>query len=335
MPDKNTIRNTVILFGIVAIASYFGNQIKATFDTQDKNEEYELIRKYLLNDVVDSPIQNFHRPKLWIHTKYELNARQWKSFYSRNTTDLNQPYIHLTIQSIVQYCGQHFDIMLIDDDSFSQLLPEWKLSVSKLPEPFKSRTRELCMAMLLYKYGGIRIPNTFLCFQDLYRMFEEGSAGGLPFVAERLNNRACGIEKNHKALRFVPDSYIMGCRKADPIIGEYVEFCRKMAEDGHFQDEATFLGESARWFIAAIDAGNMNLISGERIGIKSKLHKTITLDDLMEEGPLDLDPTAYGLYIPGDEILTRSKYLWFASMSSDYIVETNLAVAKALRQAVV
>jgi hypothetical protein len=333
MLDKNTFRNTVILFGVVAIASYFGNQIRTTFDTQEKNEEYDLIRKYLLNDIVDSPIQNYHRPKLWIHSKYEINARNWKSFYSRNSTELNQPYIHLTIQSIIKHCGDRFDIMLIDDDSFSQLIPQWSVQVSRLPEPFKTRSRELAMATLLFMYGGIRIPNSFLCFESLYKMFDEGFLGNRPFVTERLNNYTCGIEKHHKALRFVPDSYIMGCRKADPIIGEYVEFCKRNAEDGHFQDQSSFMGEYAKWFISVIDAGNMNLIPGERVGVKSKTKKSITLDDLMEEAPLDLDPYAYGLYIPGDEILSRSKYLWFASMSSDYIIETNLVVAKYLRQA--
>lgn len=332
MVDKNTFRNTVILFGVVAIASYFGNQIKASFDTQDKKEEHELIRKYLLNDMVDSPIQNYHRPKLWIHTKYEVNARQWKSFCSRNTTDLNQPYIYLTIRSIVLACSNHFDIMLIDDDSFSQLLPNWTVQVSRLPEPFKTRTRELGLAMLLYKYGGLRIPNSFLCFQDLYRMFEEATFGNHPFVTERINNYSCGIEKDHKSLRFVPDSYIMGCRKADPLIGEYVEFCRRMAEDGHFQDQTRFQGAYAKWFIAAIDVGNLNLLPGERVGVKTKFHKAITLNELLEEAPLDLDPTTYGLYIPADEVLKRSKYAWFASVTGEYLVETNLAVAKYFRE---
>ena len=38
----------------------------------------------------DSPLYGYVRPKLWIHSKYEINARRWKSFQSRNTTDLNK-----------------------------------------------------------------------------------------------------------------------------------------------------------------------------------------------------------------------------------------------------
>jgi hypothetical protein len=97
------------LFGAIVIigVGYFSNKIKNTFENRD--DEYDIIRKYLLND---SPRYGFDRPKIWIHSKYEINARKWKDFYSRNTTDLNQPYIHLTIKSIINHCGNDFNICL-------------------------------------------------------------------------------------------------------------------------------------------------------------------------------------------------------------------------------
>ena len=52
-----------------------------------------------------------------------MNARWWKSFGSRNTKCLNQPYQYLTIKSIVDKCGEHFNICLIDDKSFEKLIP--------------------------------------------------------------------------------------------------------------------------------------------------------------------------------------------------------------------
>ena len=83
---------------VIIIVSYFADQWKKSFDT-DK-EERELIQKFLLND---TPLYGHNRPKLWIHTTYDINARKWKNFYSRNTTDLNQPYIHLTIKTIINH----------------------------------------------------------------------------------------------------------------------------------------------------------------------------------------------------------------------------------------
>jgi hypothetical protein len=102
-----------------------------------EGDEYEMVKKYLLND---SPLYGFNKPKIWIHTKYEISARKWKDFYWRNTYDLNQPYIHLTIKSIINHCGgKDFHICLIDDETFSKLLPKMDISIdSNMAEPQKS-----------------------------------------------------------------------------------------------------------------------------------------------------------------------------------------------------
>ena len=39
-----------------------------------------MIKLYLLND---SPLYGQNKPKIWIHSKYELNARKWRDFQSR------------------------------------------------------------------------------------------------------------------------------------------------------------------------------------------------------------------------------------------------------------
>jgi hypothetical protein len=59
---------------VIMVISYVGTLYKQSFETMN-NDEYELIRKYLLND---SPLYGFNKPKLWIHTKYEYNARDWE-----------------------------------------------------------------------------------------------------------------------------------------------------------------------------------------------------------------------------------------------------------------
>ena len=64
-----------------------------------------------------------NKPKLWIHMDYHINSRKWKNFMSRNSTDLNQPYLYLTIQSIINHNSNDFHICLIDDDAFEKILP--------------------------------------------------------------------------------------------------------------------------------------------------------------------------------------------------------------------
>ena len=156
MFDSKNKFHYIFAIGIILIVSYIGNSFKQTLESTN-NDDYKLIQEYLLNE---SPLYGYNKPKLWIHTKYELNARKWKSFQSRGSTDLNQPYIHLCIKTIINHCGDDFNICLIDDETFSILIPSWDINLNTLAEPIKSHVRELGMAQLIYIYGGMCVPNS-------------------------------------------------------------------------------------------------------------------------------------------------------------------------------
>jgi hypothetical protein len=329
MFEKINIRNYVILFAIVAISSYFGNQLKWLGNDYDQNEENDLIRKYLLTDVDNEALQKNKKPNLWIHTTYATNARKWKSFFSRNSTDLNQPYIHLTIKTIIQHCGDTFNICLIDDESFSQLIPEWNVYVSTMAEPYRHRVRDFGMALLLYNYGGMVVPNSLICFRDLGGLYAHGITGDKPFVCEQLN-RVSNLKIHDKTLRFLPDSYVMGGKKGDSTLGEWVKYLNLHVNEPHFQSQDEFVGNSARWFLDAIDRGKMNLVGGENVGIKTPNREAIFLEQLMEENELNLDPMCYGVYVPADEVLKRTKYQWLAYMSLDELLKTRIILAHYL-----
>ena len=297
----------------------------------ESNDEYEIIRKYLLND---SPLYGYNRPKLWIHSKYEINARKWKDFYSRNTNDLNQPYLHLTIKAFINHCGDDFNVCLIDDDSFSKLLPSWDIDLNTVAEPMKSHFRNLGLMQLLYFYGGIVVPNSFLCIKNLKSFYDDGISGNRPFVCEAIN-KTVNIAKQKQKMLFVPDLYFVGAAKNDPTILELVEYLKIRNKNPHFSCETDFLGESSQWCLEAINQQKINLIGGEKIGVKTKDRKTILLDNLMEEEYLDLSPDAVGIYIPADEILNRPKYQWFAVMPSEQILKTNMIISKYLMASII
>ena len=86
MFDSKYTYRYLAAIAVIGIASYFGDKIKQGLNTNDA--ENDMIRQYLLND---SPLYGMNRPKLWIHSSYGKNARQWKDFYSRNSPDLNPP----------------------------------------------------------------------------------------------------------------------------------------------------------------------------------------------------------------------------------------------------
>jgi hypothetical protein len=321
--ESSKIYQYIATVSIILLVGYFGSQIKTAF--VDKNDEHELIRKYLLND---SPLYGYERPKLWIHSKYEINARRWQSFQSRNSTDLNQPYIYLTVKTIIDHCGDDFNICLIDDESFSKLIPAWDIDISRVAEPMKSHYRELGMIELLYIYGGMTVPNSFVCSRNLKSFYEMGLQGEKPFVTEGINRYMNLVTKGNRRV-FTPSTKIMGAKKRSDEIRKMADYLKVRNQDPHFSSEQEFLGNTAEWCLREIQSGAINLIGGEFIGVKSTKGAPILLEDLMEEKFLDICPRrSVGILIPRGEILRRVKYQWFAYMSSDELLKTNLIIAK-------
>ena len=318
---------------VIGVFSYYGDSIKKMFTLVEPEEEYEMIKKYLLND---SPLYGFNKPKIWIHTKYELNARKWRDFYSRNTYDLNQPYIHLTIRSIIQHCSNDFHICLIDDETFSKLIPTWDIQLSTIAEPLKSQYRQLGLAQLVYFYGGMVVPNSFLCEKELKTLWEEGLSGGKPFVCEAIN-RTMNLQNGLKSsnMPFIPDMYFMGAKKNDPVIKEYIDYLQQRSLNGHITNSYEFLGDTSAGAVGTIRKGRMNLIGGEFIGIKTKKRKPVLIEDLMEDNFLDIHDNIYGIYIPEDEFLLRPKYAWFSILTTQQIMETNTFITNHLKASLV
>jgi hypothetical protein len=321
--SSKNISTYIFTLGIVFVASHFANKYKQNFEP---NDEYELIKKFLLND---SPLYGYNRPKIWIHTKNEVNSRKWKDFYSRNTTDLNQPYIHLTIKTIIDHCGKDFNICLIDDESFSKLIPSWDIDLSQIAEPHKTHYRELGILQLIYFYGGMSVPNSFICTKNLKTFYENGNSWNKPFVCENIN-RNTNLLKHSSNKNFAPNLYFIGSSKNDPVILELIEYLKKRNSSGHYSNENEFTGDTSYWCETAIKQDKMNLHGGELVGVKNSQGKSILLENLMEEAFIQFHPNSYGIYIPADEILRRPKYQWFAVLPSEEVLQTNAIISKHL-----
>lgn len=324
-----TKQNYLLAFSAIVLASYVGMNMKQPFTN---NDEYDLIRKYLLND---SPLYGFNKPKLWIHSKYEVNSRHWKSFQSRTSTDLNQPYLHLTIKTIINHCGKDFNICLIDDDSFSKLLPSWDIDLPTVTEPHKSYYRELGMLKLIYYYGGVVVPNSFLCTKSLKPLLQDSISEKTPFLCEKLNRTLSQSKDNGSSSLFIPSVHFMGAKKNDETIKELIEYLKNRNMSPHFSSDAMFTGDTSHWCMGAVKRGKIKVIGGEQIGIKTQSGKPILLEELMEENYLDLVKSPYGIYIPADEILHRPKFQWFAAISSEEVFKTNAIIAKHLKASIV
>ena len=153
----------------------------------DDTKHYELVRKYLLNE---SSLAQSKRPIMWIHNEYNQNSRNWNSFGSRNTDNLNQPYLHLIIKTLIDKCGKDFNICLIDDDTFGNIIPDWNINLHLVSDPIKGKLRQLAFARLLNSFGGFLVPSSFLCFVNLIELYKSGTKGGKMFVGELMNRNS-------------------------------------------------------------------------------------------------------------------------------------------------
>ena len=333
MFSAKNMSHYVLAISLVLLASYFGTHVKNAFNSNGDKDEYQLIRKYLLNE---SPLYGYNRPKIWIHSTYEYNARKWKSFGSRSSTDLNQPYLHITVKSVINHCGNDFNVCLIDDDSFSRLLPEWSIQISQLPEPERSYYREVAMAELLYVYGGMVVPNSFVCVRNLMPLYLEGIQYNTPFVLEKRNQHTHIVNNSTGKKRVMTsDVSFMGAPKRSSAISALISFLKQRKTSGTRSDEFAFFDYVSEWCNEQVSLKTMNLLDGKYVGVKSRQGRPILMEDMLSESDngLDICPqAAFGVYIPGKEILLRNKYQWFSVMNSEELLQTKLNIVPYMVQ---
>jgi hypothetical protein len=282
-------------------------------------DDYGEIKKYLLKD---KTLDKSKKPILWIHIPYEYNSRNWLSFGSRSSFELNQPYLYLTVKTIIKCCDESFKIVLIDDGSFEKLIPNWNVNMSLLADPMKCYVRYLALAKLIYNYGGVQVPISFLCFRDLIGLYNKGTNDDSMFVCE---NYDINITSTNKL--FYPSACFMGAKKENETVKEFIHFMeRTISED--YTAETHFLGEFDKWCNSKISKGSMRLIPGTDVGTRTVDDEPVTVDTLLGEDYIHFYGKAYGIWIPDRMILKRRHYEWFSRMSPDQIFQSQFILAK-------
>jgi hypothetical protein len=311
------------------VLGFFYNRYKQYEDGDEQMASYAMVQNYLINNEVVDKSTHVHlaknkKPILWLHMNYDINARWWSSFYSRNSTDLNQPYLYLTIKSIIDACGQDFNICLIDDESFIKLMPEWTINVTLLADPIKTKVRELALAKLLYKYGGLIVPPSFICFQSIYHLYRFYTGNNKMVVAEMLNKTSTSSQ-----MLYFPSTKFMGCLRECRVMTEYISYLEKIISTDYV-DESNFVGAYGRWCYEKSLTGEVGLIPAEQIGQKDADGASITIDRLIQNSYVHLAGNIVGLYIPADDIIKRTAYNWFARLSAKQVLESDTTIGKYL-----
>jgi hypothetical protein len=321
LQNFNQYKHYIYPLVITITLSLIYNKYKSSEDEDEHMKNYRLVKKYLLND---SSLAQSKKPIIWIHMVYDVNARWWPSFGSRNTDNLNQPYQYLTLKSIIDKCGEDFNVCLIDDDTFQNIVPGWTIDLSLVADPVKSKIRQLALAKVLFNYGGFLMPSSFICFQNLAPLYETLTVGNKMFVGEMLVRNGVSEQMN-----FFPDTKFMGCQRNCPMMSDYINYLEVVASTD-FTAESQFLGAYGRWCFDKINKGEMNIIPAHFLGMSDMAGKQVTLEMLMSNNFLNLSGQVQGLYIPADEILKRTAYQWFARLSAKQALASDTMIGKYL-----
>jgi hypothetical protein len=323
----STITTSYLLAFVFLVA--FGILFQKYLEKQARNGEhdnYKDVKQYLLSE---SSLAKSKKPIMWIYTPYEYNSRDWLSFGSRSSYNLNQPYLNLCVRSVIKHCDESFTICIVDDNSFAKLIPGWNIDLSIIGDPIVSNVRQLAMAKLIYNYGGMSVPISFLCFKDLIDMYDRGISStndnkgiNKMFVCENVNTNISATNN-----RFYPDTSFIGAKKNTPKLKEFIDHMQRLIS-GDYTAQIEFLGNFDKWANKNVNNKSINMIPGTDLGVKTMDNKPVLVDDLLGEDYIKLHDGMYGIWIPAASILKRRNYEWFARLNNEQIFQGKFILAK-------
>ena len=272
MNYNNLVISILLLFAI----GYIYDKFKINVDRDDKKEELNLIKKYLLQeqDFTIEQLSSIKKPILWVHVEYEKNSRKWLSFGSRGSSELNQDYLYLTIRSIINKCSDYFHVILIDDDSFSKLLSDWSVDLNLVSNVQKVYIRNLAFAKLLYNYGGLLIEPSFIIFKSLKPIYEKVLNTEKMCVAEFPNKST-----NAHIINYMPSMKFIGCIKNCPKMREFGKHLEILVNHD-YTNEINLDDLINKWLLSNTQSEEINYIDGKYIGTKDANNKIIDLEPI-------------------------------------------------------
>jgi len=312
-----TFNVLIIVIFIIIICLIYKNYEK----NNNFNKETILLNEYFLNENVN--MTNVNKPILFVHIDYEYNSRNWVSFGSRSSCELNIPFLYFTLKSIIQHCNSSFHICIINDSSFKKIIPNWNINLNEVAEPMKSYIRQLGIIKLLNIYGGINVPISFLCFKNLIDLYENNINNiSQVFVCETLDKNITSTYHD-----FYPNINFIGSVKENQCLKELIQFMEiNISQDMTYQPQ--FLGVFDRWLNDKVENNEIKLVDGSFIGVKNINGNKILIDNLMNDEYLNLSDDTYGLYIPLKELLIRRKYEYYLRMNKIQILKSNCILSK-------
>jgi hypothetical protein len=313
---------SLIVIGVLILYMKYQEQIHEKRVSLNRlPDDLEMISEYYYKNTAEN-LETEIKPILWIHLPYEYNSRHWSSFGSRSSFNLNQPYLYITLKSMIMKCDDTFHVCIIDDTSFTKLLSGWKVDMKLLSDPMKQYMRQLGICQLLYKYGGLNLPISFLCMKNIYYIWDRGTTKSQVFTIETVNRDASKDENTFK-----PNIKFLGAVKRSETMKKLINYIEyEISRD--YTDQMKFLGKMNNYLMEEIQKHNVYMFDSGYIGAKTITGNAVLIDTLMSSDFIELTDTCHGIYIDMYDLLNRTKYEYFPRMSMRQVCEGTSILSK-------
>jgi hypothetical protein len=312
----------IYILVVILLVAMIANKYKPKTQFHNNPYKYHDLHKYVLGDLSIDSLGSISKPILWLHVPMEYNCRQWESFGSRSSFSVNQPYLYLTTQNIINKCNNSFHIIIIDDRTFPKLLPTWEYTNSTVTHII----RYYGFLELIHMYGGMITPISMICFTDLIGLYTAGTANNKMFVGETANYHTY---TNHK---FIPDMSFMGAQKENPEVSNMLVYMRKNITSKFTYTEESIV-KMTNLLLDLHSKSTIVIISGASLGTMDASRSPISIDALMSATEIRLPSIRlYGIWLPYCQISKRSKYQWFTRMSHEQISQSDINICRYLTQ---
>lgn len=297
----------MLVVGVVSLVVILSSRYNGNLT--EKDDKMVLIKKYL-----DDNGKKDSLPILWIYISEE-SKKNGKIY----------PYISLCIKSITMYCSEDFNIVTIDDDSLSNIIPNWNIDMDIIPDPMKTKVRNLAVTRILYTYGGLFVPPSFICRNTFITAYDNAINNNNILIGEVLNKNIMASYTD-----FSPSLSLIGCEKENNCMEKLVSKMEKLVSND-YTNESIFTGKHQKDLISLFNAGCVEIIDANMIGIEDSDGYMVTVDRLLGSTYIPFRKNIYGIYIPSGDIVTRTNYRWFSELSVSDIMKSKIIIGELFR----
>jgi len=307
--------NTFIYFIILLALGILYEKYKDHYEKVEQSNKKYIIDNYIFKN--KSSYEN--KPFLWIHNVHDVNSRKWLDFGSRNSHNINRPYVKVCLAKLIYIYSNYFNVIIIDDTSFNELIPNFNKNFHNLPDPIKTHERKVALIELIYMYGGIVCPNSFFPFNN-----------NLIMCYENTDFFSFEILQGYKTDDIMaPTDNFIGCKKMNPNVKHYIEFLKKNNSNDYTNNQ-DFLKKSNRMLNNMSKESKLHIYNGKMIGTKYFDNTIVTIDDLTKPKYKSLDSNSIGLYIPKNKLEKMTHYNWITYLSEDELYNSNTFIGEIL-----